>query len=53
MRIVRARPRLFFFAVFGAITFFVIPDSVAKGVVIKVILGWNVGACSISRWLYT
>ena len=47
IRIVRARPRLFFCAALGAFTFFVIPDSVAKRATTKLILSWNVGA-----WLY-
>ena len=47
IRIVRARPRLFFCAALGALTFFVIPESVANRVTTRLILSWNVGA-----WLY-
>ena len=44
IRIVRARPRLFFCTALGAITFFVIPDSIANRATNKLILSWNVGA---------
>jgi uncharacterized membrane protein len=40
-----ARPRLFISAMVGAITVFLLPESLAQHDITRLIIGWNVGAC--------
>jgi len=45
IRFVMARPRLFICALVGVATVVLMPDSLARHQVTRMIIGWNVGAC--------
>jgi uncharacterized membrane protein len=45
IRLITARPRLIICAAIGAATVWLLPASVARQDITRLILGWNVGAC--------
>lgn len=45
IRLVLARPRLLICFAIGLATFLLLPESVARQVITRSIIGWNVGAC--------
>jgi uncharacterized membrane protein len=45
IRLIMARPRLFFCALFGIATLFLLPASLALHEITRLIIAWNVGAC--------